>query len=254
MRDVIRRVAVLLTVTLLISAVCAGAQTPPPAAPAPPPPPWTGSAGLGLALNRGNTATTNLNISFDATHDPKTRSVQKFKGLYLHGKENDLVTLDRLQLEGRHEQTLSKRLYAFGGLQFLKDQFKEIDYLVAPTAGLGIKLVATPATSFNVDGGVGVKLEKNPGLDRRTDFVITASDKLEHKLSKTATITQALGVLWKAKDFGDALYTFTAGVAASLTTRTQLKVELLDTYASRPPTAAVKSNDVALLTALVYKF
>ena len=79
-----------------------------------------------------------------------------------------------------------------------------------------------------------MKVEKNPGLDRRTNAVVTASDKLEHKLSKTAAITQSFGALWKAQDFGDALYTFTAGVAASLTTRTQLKVEVVDTYASRP--------------------
>jgi putative salt-induced outer membrane protein YdiY len=232
----------------------ADGQTPAPAAPAPPPPPWTGSAGFGLALNRGNTDTTNLNASFEATHDPKTRSVQKFKGLYLRGKENGTVTLDRLQLEGRHEQTLSKRVYAYGGVQFLKDEFKDIDYLVAPSVGIGYKLVATPVTSLNVDGGVGVKLEKDSGFSRRTDPIITASDKLEHKLSKTAAITQSLGALWKAQDFGDALYTFSAGVAASMTTRTQLKVELLDTYVSRPPTPAIKSNDVALLTALVYKF
>jgi putative salt-induced outer membrane protein YdiY len=105
-----------------------------------------------------------------------------------------------------------------------------------------------------VDGGLGVKFEKNPGEDSRTDAVVMASDKFEHKLSKTAAITQSFGALWKANDFGDALYTFTAGVAASLTTRTQLKIELVDTYASRPPTADVKSNDVALLTAFVYKF
>jgi hypothetical protein len=84
--------------------------------------------------------------------------------------------------------------------------------------------------------------------------VFTSSDKFEHKLSTTASITQAFNALWKADDFGDALYTFTAGVAAGLTTRTQLKVELLDTYVSRPPTISVESNDVALLAALVYKF
>jgi putative salt-induced outer membrane protein len=244
----------MLTVTTLIGAVRANAQTPPPAAPAPPPPPWTGSAGLGLTLNRGNTETTNLNLSFEATHDPKTRSVWKFKGLYLRGANNGTLAVDQLQLQGRNERTLTERVYAFGQLQFLKDHFKDIDYLVAPSAGLGYKLVATPMTSFNVDGGLGVKVEKNPGLDRRTDLVVTASDKLEHKLSETAKITQGLGALWKAQDFGDALYTFSAGVAASMTTRTQLKLELLDTYASRPPTPAVKSNDVALITAIVYKF
>jgi putative salt-induced outer membrane protein YdiY len=105
-----------------------------------------------------------------------------------------------------------------------------------------------------VDGGFGVKVEKNPGQDQRVDPVVTASDKFEHKLSPTATLTQSFSALWKAQDFGDALYTFGAGASAALTTRTQLKIELRDTYASRPPAVEIKSNDVALLTALVYKF
>jgi hypothetical protein len=99
-----------------------------------------------------------------------------------------------------------------------------------------------------------VKVEKNTDLDRRTDVVVTSSEKFEHKVSTTAALTQSFGAIWKAKDFGDALYTFTAGVAAALTARTQLKLELLDSYASRPPSAAVQSNDVAVVTALVYKF
>jgi putative salt-induced outer membrane protein YdiY len=226
---------------------------PQPAAPAGPPPLWTGSAGFGLTLNRGNTATTNLNISGEATRDPKTDSVWKLKGLYLRGETNGALAVDRLLLEGRNERSFTTRVYAFGQLQFLEDAFKDIDYLVAPSAGVGYKLVATPATTLNVDGGFGVKLEKNPGLERRTDAVVSASDKFEHKLSPTATVTQGFSALWSADDVGDALYNFSAGVAASLTTRTQLKVELLDTYSTRPP-PGVKENDVAVITALVYKF
>jgi putative salt-induced outer membrane protein YdiY len=252
MTDLTRCAFVTLAITCCGGVSPAFAQTP--AAPAPPPPPWTGNAGFGLSLSRGNTATTNLNLSFEATRDPKTASVWKFKGLYLRGENNGTVAVDRLNLEGRYEHALGSRAYAFGNLQFLKDQFKDIDYLVAPGGGVGYKLIATPATTFNADGGLGVKVEKNPGLDSRTDTVVTASDKIEHKLSKSSTLTQSFSALWKAQDWGDALYTFAAGAAAALTTRTQLKVELLDTYASRPPTAAVKSNDVALLTAVVYKF
>jgi putative salt-induced outer membrane protein YdiY len=253
MRDVIQRVFMELAMVGLLSAGTAGAQ-PAPTAPTPTPPPWTGSAGFGLSLNRGNTATTNLNVSFEATHDPKTVSVWKFKGLYLRGENNGTLAVDRLNLEARNERTLATRVYAFANVQFLEDKFKDIDYLVAPGAGIGYKLVAQPMTTLNVDGGLAVKLEKNPGLDRRTDPVVTASDKFEHKLSTTASITQAFGALWKAQDFGDALYTFTAGAAAALTARTQLKLELLDSYESRPPSPTVQSNDVALLTTLVYKF
>jgi putative salt-induced outer membrane protein YdiY len=255
MTSVTRRAGLMTFLGWIAGCAIAGAQTPAPAPPPPETPPgWSGSAGFGFSLNRGNTSTTNLNVSFEATDDPKTRSVWKFKGLYLHGDNNGELAVDRLLLEGRNERTLTGRVYAFAQLQFLEDQFKDIDYLVAPSAGLGYKLIMLPMTTLSVDGGFGVKWEKNPGFDVRTSAVFTGSDKFEHKLSDTAAITQAFNALWKADDFGDALYTFTAGAAAALTTRTQLKIELLDTYATRPPTVTVKSNDVALLTALVYKF
>jgi hypothetical protein len=49
------------------------------------------------------------------------------------------------------------------------------------------------------------------------------------------------------------LYTFGVGAAAAMSTRTQLKIELLDTYKNLPPVPTVQKNDVALLMALVYK-
>jgi len=241
----------------------AAAQTPTaPASPAPPAGPWTGSAGFGLSLNRGNTDTTNLNISFDATYDPKTEDVWRLKGLYLRGDNNGTLAVSRLDLVGRFEHTFTGRVYGFGQVQFLKDHFKDIDYLWAPSVGAGYKLIATPTTTFNVDGGLGFKVEQDEAADvggastamRHTDVVVNASDKFEYNLSKTSKITQGFIALWKANDFGDALYTFSAGAAAAMTTRTQLKVELLDTYQSRPAFVTVKGNDVALLTALVYKF
>jgi hypothetical protein len=36
--------------------------------------------------------------------------------------------------------------------------------------------------------------------------------------------------LWKTKEWDDSLYTFGVGVAATISARTQLKVEVLDVY------------------------
>ena len=60
--------------------------------------------------------------------------------------------------------------------------------------------------------------------------------------------------MWTIDDFGDALYTFKIGVTSALTTRSQLKVEIVDIYKTRPPDALTAKNDVSLVTALVYKF
>jgi len=225
-----------------------------PCPPPGPPPVWTGSAGFGLTLNRGNTDTTNINVSFDATRDPKEKDVWKMEALYLRGDTNGELSANRLFAQIRYERNHSARLFAFGQLPYLRDHFKNIDYHIAPNGGIGYKLVATPQATLTADAGLGAKWEKNPGFDVKTAAVVTSGDRFEFKLSPTSTITQSFAAVWDADDWGDALYTFAAGTAASLTPRSQLKLELLDTYATRPPTAEIKNNDIALLAAVVYKF
>jgi hypothetical protein len=51
----------------------------------------------------------------------------------------------------------------------------------------------------------------------------------------------------------DALFTLGVSLAASMSTRTQLKVEVLDTFKNKPPLPTVQKNDVAVLMAIVYK-
>jgi putative salt-induced outer membrane protein len=236
------------------SAAFAQEPCPCPAPPPPPPPVWTGSASAGLGLTAGNTDTKNVNLAFEAMRDPKTKNVLKFAALYLWSEQDGEASANRLSVLARDEYALSPRSFVFGQVQYLRDPFKEIEYLIAPTGGLGYKLVDTDRTKFSVDGGVGASWEKNVGLDVESSGAVTGGQQFSHKLSATASVTEAVGALWKMDDFGDALYTFGAGIAASVTTRTSMKLEVLDTYKTKPPSADVKKNDVALLAALVYKF
>ena len=70
----VRRACVFAFVVVLSSArPLLAQQTCPCPPPEPPPGNWVGSAGLGFSLNRGNTETTNLNVTFDAAYDPKKK-------------------------------------------------------------------------------------------------------------------------------------------------------------------------------------
>ena len=82
-------------------------------------------------------------------------------------------------------------VFVFGQLQFLRDRFKDIEYLWAPTGGIGYRLIDTPRVKLSTDAGVGVAIEKNTGLDVDTSGALTAGDKLEVKLSPMATVTQS---------------------------------------------------------------
>ena len=243
---------ILSAVCLLLAAsprLLAQAPAPPPAAP---PDPLTATASAGLALTSGNTDTSTLNLGYGFAYDPKTRNLIRSEGLYLHGKSEGELTADRLALNGRDEYKLRDGLFTFGQLQYLRDQFKDIDYLVAPTAGLGYRLFDTPRTQLSLDGGFGVVWEKAPLRDVQTSGAVTFGEKLAHQLSPTAALTESFSALYKTADFNDALYAFSTTLAASVTARTQVKIEFLDTYKNLvAPT--IENNDIALIVGMVFK-
>lgn len=214
---------------------------------------WTVAMSAGLALTSGNTDTSTINAAYDLVYNPQTKNVVKSDALLLRGKTEGVVSANRYGINARDEYSLTPRVFVFGQNAFLKDEFKEIDYLLAPTAGVGYKLFDSMSTKLSVDGSVGGVWEKNPGFDVSSSGAVALGEKLNQTLTTTTTITQSVTALWKTKNFDDALYTFGAGLAAAMSTRTQLKIELLDTYKNLPPVPTVQKNDVAMLMAIVYK-
>ena len=239
---------------LLVAAFAAVPQLALAQDPPPPPPGWTGSASAGLALTQGNSDTSTVNAAYELKRDTGSPFVLKSTGLLVWGKSEGELTNDRLSLDGRLERKLNTKTALFGNVQYLRDSFKAIDYLISPTIGLSRVLVKNDRTELGVDGAVGVVWEQNPDLELQTDGAVTAGQQFAHKLTATTEVKQKIAALWKMDDFGDALYTFSAGIAASITAGTQMKGEFLDTYKTEPPSAAVEKNDIAVLLSFVYKF
>jgi len=238
-------------VAALMAMSCARAFAQAPAEP--PPKPLTVAASAGLALTSGNKDTFTANAAYDITYDPKRRNLVKSDALWIRGETDGELNASRLGINIRDEYKIGKRAFVFAQNQYLRDEFKSIDYLIAPGGGLGYRLFDTTATKLSVDGGLGAVWEKNPGVELHTSGAVTASEKLTQTLTATTTVTQSVTALWKTKDWDDALYTFGVGVAAAMSARTQLKFELLDVFKKKPPTPDIKQNDVALLMAIVYK-
>jgi putative salt-induced outer membrane protein YdiY len=240
-----RRAAVLLVcVSSLASAQ--NAATPPQA--------WTGSLAAGLALTGGNTSTATTNFAFTVESDKTRRNVVKADGLNIRSSRDGEAIVDRTSLQVQDDYAVTARTYGFGRLQYLRDQFKSIDYLVSPTGGVGYRVVDTMVSTLTAEAALGVVTEKNPGIDARSSGALTAAEKATHKISDSATLAQSLTALWKTSDFGDSLVTFQAGLATDITPRTQLKVDFLDTFKNQPPNVLVKKNDTALIMSFVFKF
>jgi len=243
----------LCAVALLGSLLTAQAPAPTAQAPAKPVKTWNGSLSAGLSLTVGNRDTSNFNVAFDLVNDRKRGNVFKADGLYLRGKSEANLTGDQLRLNLRDEVTFKGRGFLFGQARYLRDRFKRIDYVVAPAVGVGYKVIQDNGTSLGVSGGVGGVWERDRAAGLSNSVSVTFDEKLAYQVTSNATITQSFVALWKTEDVTDALYTLNAGLAAGISARAQLKVEVLSTYKNRPTGPALRKNDAAILMSVVYK-
>jgi putative salt-induced outer membrane protein YdiY len=246
---------VLCWIAVLSTSIPSFAQSPVPLGPPVPPTAqvWTETASAGLTLTNGNRDTSAVNFAFEVIYDPKGRNAVKSDGLFLHGKSDGESTADRLGLNARDEFRLAPHAFVFSQMQFVRDRLKNIEYLIAPTAGLGVRVIDTPETKFSLDAGVGAAWEKNSDIGLASSGALAFAQKFSQHLNDTTILTQSVTGLHKTDDLGDALYASSLAVAASLTARTQLKVELLDSYKRKIPSTVAVNNDFALVVALVYK-
>jgi putative salt-induced outer membrane protein len=223
-------------------------------APAEPTPVYTGNIGGGFALTNGNTSTRNFNLTGSIVRAPKGRNVIKGTASYLRGSQTDILNVDRMAINIRDEYAVSNRTFVFGQLDYQRDQFKQMIFFWAPTAGIGYKLINTDSTQFIIDGGAGGVLEKNPGIESSKSGSLTTGERFQRKLSSAATFTEGLASIWKTKDFDDSLTNFSLGLTTTVTGNLQLKLEFIDSYKNKPPSLSVKKNDTAFLTTFVVKF
>lgn len=216
--------------------------------------PWTSSAGAGIALTSGNSDTQNVNLSFNTLWDPKTNRTFKADALYLLGRSDGEKQVDKASANTRYEQLFGQRAFWFGEVGYLRDPFKEISYLVAPLVGAGIHVIKDDARKLTFDGAVGAVVESNPTLGRDTSGALKAGESFDWTISPVSKFTQRLTGLWKADDFGDALYHFDAGIATTVAARLELKVSYVYDYKNEPPSPDVEKGDSALFAALLVKF
>ncbi len=249
-------VAVVAAVLAAVSPAFAQTAAPAPS-PAPTPAPvvkkWTTSFSLGLTLTRGNTDTTTLNTGYDVKYDPKRKNILTSQGLFIRGTNAGRDSTNRLGVNFRDEHRANTHYFVYVQGQFLRDPFKEIDYLVAPTAGVGINALDRAATKLSINAGAGGVWEQNTRRTVRQSGALTLGERWTQILSPAVTFTQSFSALWKMENLSDSLYTLVVTLAASITARTQFKVEWVDTYKNLPPAANVKKNDVSMIVAFVVR-
>jgi len=249
----------LIVVFAAAPALAQEAVAPPPCAcpcpcPEPPPPPLTGSFSAGLALTTGNTDTSSFNLGFNLVYDPKTHALFRADAFYLRSTNNGAATADKGAASFRYEYTVTDRVYAFAQVGYLRDQFKNVLYLVTPMAGGGYYFVKQKDLELTGDASVGGAFESDSGYAATNSGAFSVGQGFSWKISPNATFTEKVTGLWKMNHLSDSFYHFETSLAASITKASELKITYLVDFKNRPNPDTLKKTDTALIAAFVYKF
>jgi putative salt-induced outer membrane protein YdiY len=214
----------------------------------------SGSASFGLSLTQGNTDTLTVNATDDSIYDPKTKNLIKWNALFLRGRQNGVLSVNRVAASVRDEYTVSKHFFMFAQLDALHDTFKGVDYLYAPTGGIGYKAIDTKRTTLDFNAGVGAVLEKDTDVDPTGSGAGTFGEKFVYQFTEAMTLKESLNTLFKENDLADWLYAFDVGASVKINSRFSLSFDLLDTFKNRPVDGLTHKHDLALVTSIVAKY
>jgi putative salt-induced outer membrane protein len=209
---------------------------------------WTGSIGAGLSFTGGNSSTTGVNIAFDAQYLFSEKSLLKANAFWIYQSTDGTSTVDKNQALLRYEAGLTEKVYAFGEMGYLRDVFKNVTYLVAPQVGAGYRFVKTKEMTLSLDAGVGGAFEKNPDHPKKSSPAVSAAQSFSYQLGPGTLFNEKVAGLWKTNDFADYNIHFEAGVATSVSRKSELKVTYILDYKNKPTGDALRSDSTVLLT------
>lgn len=250
------RLAHLALLATLASATAA-AQTPTDGA-------WRGSGGAALSLTSGNTSSSSLQLSAEATRaTARDKTSLTASANQARDKTNGLrkTTASKWSLTGQYDRNLSPRQFLFGKLSLESDRLVQLDLRSALAVGIGHKLVDRPGRTVELFGGAGytsdrygtVKTIGGRTASRFSRSSLYLAEASSHQLTPTVALKQRLELYPGLGGDKTLLAKLTASLTVALNNTLSLNVGLTSNFNSKPP-AGARKNDLGLFTGLNLRF
>jgi putative salt-induced outer membrane protein len=217
----------------------------------PEPPKWNTTLALGFSLTEGNSDTMLATLSLEGVRETKKNTLRLgASGSY--GETEDEVTTQRARVYADYRHILRERMYAYVASDLLHDDVADIQYRFTLGPGLGYYFIQNDKMKLSGEVGPSYVLEKLN--DETRDYAaLRVAERFDHKLTEGAKWWQSAEYLAEFADFGNYDLVFELGAEAALNKKLSLRVVGIDRYKSEPAPGR-KSNDIAIISSLVYKF
>ncbi|HXO93779.1 MAG TPA: DUF481 domain-containing protein [Candidatus Acidoferrum sp.] len=233
---------------------------------------WSGLFDLGLSLTECNSSTSALTIAGKASRvAPKNKFTLYYTQVYArdNNQSPSVTTANAIHGGVRDDFNLTEKLYAFGFTDFDEDALQHLDLRNVLGGGIGLHVLKTKNTQFDVFGGASFNQEyfasytianpapppvllQQPSRTRHSAEIV-AGETLGTKSGPRTTVSEQLTFFPNLSSVGDYRITLDANVSTKLKTWLAWQVTVSDRSISNPP-FGLKGNDFLLSTGLRLTF
>jgi putative salt-induced outer membrane protein YdiY len=214
-------------------------------------PAWENSIAVGFSLTKGNSDTLLATAAYKTSK--KAGENEYMFGVDGSYGENDSVkNNESLHGVGQYNHLFNEHFYDFFNLEGLHDGIADLDYRFTLSPGAGYYFLKETNTTLAGELGPGLISQRLGGVDT-TYATLRLAERFEHKLNNGARVWEKVEFLPQVNKLQNFLVNAEVGAEASLTKTFSLRVTLQDNFINQPAPGR-KSNDVKLISGLVYKF
>ncbi len=216
---------------------------------------WGGDISAGFSLARGNTNTTNISLSFSAKGKISEKIEWLSTGFFLLGRVDGQTQAESLGLGNRMNWQHSERFFSYVELQGFRDRFKNYEYRILPSAGVGINILVNDKVSLSANAGIAEVFTKYLDTGQSDSYTgLTIGNQFIWKISETAELSQQLTVNSEISKIEYYFARLELSLAAAIAAGWALKLAFVDNFDNNPVGEGIKKNDMAFLAGLSKKF
>jgi putative salt-induced outer membrane protein YdiY len=215
-------------------------------------PHWANTLTAGATITRGNSdsllATAKLECNKKTPNDEYNLEAD---GTY--GSANGIANSELYHGTAQWNHLFSPKWYGYLRGEGLHDGIAEVKYRFTITSGVGYYLLKETNSSFKLETGPGIVIERLGEVDT-TYATMRLAERFEHKFNhNSARFWENVEFLPQVDVPGDYLINSEIGVSSSIYKDLDLQVYLDDNFNSQPA-VGLRRNDAKLVSGVTYKF
>jgi putative salt-induced outer membrane protein YdiY len=169
-----------------------------------------------------------------------------------YGENDSVKNNETLHGVSQYNHLFGERFYGYFNVEGLHDGIADLQYRITLGPGAGYYFLKETNTTLAGELGPGMISQRLGGADT-TYATLRLAEHFERKFDNGARVWEKVEFLPQVNKLRNFLVNAEVGAEASLTKTFSLRVTLQDNFITQPAPGR-KSNDVRLISSLVYKF